>query len=316
MLNKFRVAEFLDKLVLLGAMIVFLAVGWSSIQTARSLDTISRQERPMLSSQQLDVDPVHHRTPAISFNTWDPPSSQSRGSKWTFDLFTPPKIYYNHISKEFAVTPPELDRQPLVANKWNDFGMELLEVRPRPYRLQLVGYAGEEGNYIAYFEYTPTGEIIIAREGRLLVEAGVKVASFEVKRMPVEQEGSMPIYENVGVAKLMDFESGEEIYLTNLETKNFSDLEARVRANSNGQVFLVREGSQLELSDSLYIIGEVSAAPQEVMVTRISREGDRRESRLLRPAGEPPSSAADRGRRKEASPFAVRPRPASREPQG
>lgn len=214
------------------------------------------------------------------------PRSQKRGSKWLFDVFTPPVIYYNPRSQEFAVTPPDLTARKDTNDPWSSFGIELLDVRPRPYRLQLVGYAGEPGNYTATFEYIPTGEPILAKEGNLLVEVGVKVVSFDVKQMEVEQDGSMKVYEKVGVAKLMDFEQNEEIYLTNLETKIFSDLEARVRIKDDGQEYLVREGSQIKAEHGLYIIGNLNAEPKDAMVTRISQDGSRRQSKLLTPVGE------------------------------
>lgn len=304
---RFSLSEFLDKFILLVAMVVFLLVGVSSIKNVKDLDTISRQNAPMLSENKVDVQSYSFDTRLPESSFWDRPQSQSRGDNWVFDVFTPPVLYYNPASREFTVTPPELvssnSRDP-----WKAFEIELLEVRQRPYRLQLVGYAGDEGNYMASFEYISTGEVVLARAGKRLVEAGVKIISFEVKQMEVEQEGSMPVFEKVGIARLHDYESGEEVYLTNLETKIFSDLEAKVRSVDNGDVFVVREGSQVELDNGFYIIGDLSENPQEAMVTKVSTDGGKRLSKLLKPMSGDDFLNQGILNNNQTSPFAIRPR--------
>ena len=312
-MRKFKFSDFLDKFVLLVAMVTFMVVGLSAIKSAKSLDTLSRQQKAMPSESKVDVELVEADISRVRKATWMNPRSQKRGSKWLFDVFTPPQIYYNPVSQEFAVTPPDLLAKSDSNDPWNSFGIELLDVRPRPYRLQLVGYAGEPGNYIATFEYIPTGETLLAKEGNLLVEVGVKIVSFDVKQMEVEQEGSMQVFENVGVAKLMDYEQNEEIYLTNLETKIFSDLEARVRTVEDGQEYLVREGSQVKLEHGLYIIGDLSSEPKEAMITRVSEDGSRRQSKLLTPNGQPSILQKESERNlKPVSPFAIRPKGGSK----
>lgn len=312
---RFSLSEFYDKLILLGAMVAFLLVGVSSIKSVKDLEGISRQDAPMLSDSKIDVDTYIADVESVDLASWERPVSQSRGENWVFDVFTPPVLYYNPASREFTVTPPEL----IAADKfdpWKSFEIELIEVRQRPYRLQLVGYAGEDGNYVASFEYIPTGEVLLAREGSRLSEAGVKVVSFEVKQMEVEQEGSMPVYEKVGLARLHDFESGEDIYLTNLETKMFSDLEARVRSLDNGDVFVVREGSQVEQEHGFYIIGDLSDNPQEAMVTKVSVDGGKRMSKLLKPLDGDEYFNQGILNDQPASPFAIRPRSLSTKPKG
>ena len=94
-----------------------------------------------------------------------------------------------------------------------------------------------------------------------------------------------------------------------METKIFSDLEARVRAVDTGQVYLVREGSQVELENGYYVIGDLSVDPEEAMITKISIDGDRRHSRLLTPARYDNSLNLDNEESRPISPFAIRPKP-------
>jgi len=310
---RFSLSEFLDKFILLVAMVVFLLVGVSGIKSVKNLDAISRQDTPMLSESKVDVQNYTVDTSLPEPSSWDRPQSQSRGEDWVFDVFTPPVLYYNPASREFTVTPPELvssnSRDP-----WKSFEIELLEVRQRPYRLQLVGYAGDDGNFVASFEYMATGDVLLARAGKQLFEAGVKILSFEVKQMEVEQEGSMPVFEKVGVARLLDYESGEEIYLTNLETKIFSDLEAKVRSIDKGEVYVVREGSQVEQDNGFYIIGDLSESPQEAMVTKVSTDGGKRLSKLLKTRSGDDFLNQGTLNMNQSSPFAIRPRTVPRKP--
>ena len=151
-----RVSEFLDKLLLLIAMILFAWVGISAIVEVRKLDTLSSQGRPMLSEMEVNAPWYEAEAPQDRLESWAAPKSQSRGEEWVFDVFTPPVIYYDPISREFAVTPPNLQARDDGLSQWTHFDLELLEVRLRPYRLQLVGYAGEPGSYVAYFELLKT----------------------------------------------------------------------------------------------------------------------------------------------------------------
>ena len=304
---KFRLAEFLDKLILIGAMIVFIAIGVSNYFSSRNLDTLTRTQRPILSDRKVNVPAYDAELSPSQKESWASPEHQPRGTEWVFDVFTPPVIYYNPVNQEFSVTPPDM----VVRNEDTDtlsFGLELLEVRPRPYRLQLVGYAGQEGSFVAYLKYLPNGNLLLARPGKLLVEAGAKIESFEVKQMQVEQDGGTTVFEKVGVARIRDYDTGEEIYLTNRETKIYSDLEARFRSKGDGAIHVVREGSQVELENGFYIIGDLSANPPEAMVTRISLDGTQRRSRLLTPPSNSRSLQNLEDTRNTTSPFAIRPR--------
>src|SRR5258706_15876534 len=81
--------------------------------------------------------------PPVKTETWGAPVAQSRGGNWIYDTFTPPEIFYNARSKQFTVKPPSslVDEDTQEA-----FGLDLISVRPEPFRLQLIVYVGGEGN--------------------------------------------------------------------------------------------------------------------------------------------------------------------------
>lgn len=312
---RFKLSEFLDKLVLLLSMLLFAWVGIRAIIGVKNLDTLSGSGRPLLSELKVNAPSYEAHGPTAVAESWAPPRSQKRGEDWLFDVFTPPVIYYDPSSREFAVTPPNLQPADTGLEKWSVFDIELLEVRLRPYRLQLVGYAGEPGSYVATFETAGTGQIVLLREGQEHSETGVRLLSFQEQQFEIEKEEDTPVLQNVGVARLQDFSSGQEVSLTNLETKMFSDLEARVRLLRDGAVRLVKMGSRLETESGDYIIEDLSAQPEEAMITKVSKDGTRRISKTLAPKPEP--TLKPRSGRQESdpeSPFAIRPHRSAAKP--
>lgn len=315
---RLRLSEFLDKLVLLCAMLLFAWVGIRAIFEVRQLDSIAGQSRPLLSELTVNA-PRHEATaPEEGEEVWAAPESQSRGEEWVFDVFTPPVIYYDPNSREFAVTPPS--QQQVVDDgeaQWAAFELDLIEVRLRPYKLQLVGYAGEDGSYVAYFESVSTGGLLLLREGQENPDLGVKLLSFQEQRIRSSNESATPVVQTIGVARLLDRASGQEISLTNVETKMFSDLEARLRVRSTGAILSAQAGRTLELADGDYLIEDLSVEPQAAMITKISKDGTRRFSKTLTPValqGSQPRDATPET--VPVSPFAIRPGQNSGKPNG
>ncbi|MDQ8185524.1 hypothetical protein [Pelagicoccus sp. SDUM812002] len=308
-MHRFKFSELLDKILLLIAMLFFTWVGVTAIFEVRKLDSIAGQSRPLISELKVNATIYDAKAPSVGNIAWIPAESQSRGEDWVFDVFTPPVIYYDPNYREFAVTPPSVRPVDTVDSSWTVFDLELLEVRLRPYKLQLVGYAGEEGSYVAYFENSATGAILLLQEGQEDAELGVRLNSFQEQQIEIPSETDTPIVQSVGVARIADYATGQQMSLTNMETKMFSELEAKVRLLPVGIVRYVEEGSRLELQSGDYLIEDLSAQPQEAMITKISKDGDRRISRILTPA--PVSKTQPRGSIQETSPqspFAIRPR--------
>lgn len=312
---RLKVSEFLDKLLLLLAMLLFAWVGTRAIVEVRKLDGIAGQDRELISELKVNAPLFEAQAPPVFDGAWNPAENQSRGKDWVFDVFTPPVIYYDPNSREFAVTPPSVKPVDTAESQWASFEIELLEVRLRPYKLQLVGYAGEPGSYLAYFENTETGAIVLLREGQEEPALGVRLTSFQEQQIEIKNEGDTPVVQNVGVARLADYASGQQVSLTNLETKMFSELEAKLLLLPAGAARFVKVGSRLELENGDYLIEDLSAQPQEAIITKISKDGSRRFSRTLTPPT--PKEIQPDGNSSAASPkspFAIRPRAQSSKP--
>lgn len=308
-MHRFKLSEILDKLVLLLAMGLFTWVGVRAIIEVRKLDGIAGQGRALLSELKVNAPLFSAEVPAVSEANWKPAASQSRGDDWVFDVFTPPVIYYDPNSREFAVTPPSLQVVDAVDMKWTAFNIELLEVRQRPYKLQLVGYAGSAGSYLVYFENTATGAIVLLREGQEDAALGVRLTSFQEQKVETSKDGETTVVQNVGVARVADYASGQEVSLTNLETKMFSDLEAKVRVLPEGILRNVQVGSRLDLENGDYLIEDLSAQPQEAIITKISKDGARQFNRTLTPVKQAELQPSGKNPvESPKSPFSIRPR--------
>jgi len=291
-----------DKILLSLALAAFVWLGTSSIFAIREMETLTRSVQPLLSDKKVNAETWEAEAPEGGEQIWLPAVSQNRGEDWVFDVFTPPVIYYDPSSREFAVTPPNPENESFTDYAWLAFDIELLEVKPRPYRLQLVGYQGKLGSFVANLENTSTGEILLLREGEESPELGVRLVEFEERQFRVTgEEEDTPVIQTVGIARLNDYAAGEDVSLTNLETKIFSDLQARIRLMPQGFVRYVEIGSQLELESGIYLVEDLSADPQQATVSKTSKDGERRVSRTLRPAGfieEAPGGDRGSGRRR------------------
>src|SRR5882724_9623739 len=96
------------------------------------------------------------RTLTAGIPVWNDPPPQTRGGKWVYEMFTPPEIYFDPRSREFSITPP-LKPVPEQIAETND---DPPETPPAPFRLQLVGFVGGDGNYLGTFENLTTSEHI------------------------------------------------------------------------------------------------------------------------------------------------------------
>src|SRR5881394_1530208 len=118
---------------------------------------------PQVQLTDMAYTPIAPDAPPVKAETWAAPVAQTRGRDWIYDTFTPPEIFYNSRSKQFTVKPPSGlgDEEPTEA-----FGVELVSVRPEPFRLQLIGFAGEDAGGKGFFQNLLSGEVFLATAGR------------------------------------------------------------------------------------------------------------------------------------------------------
>lgn len=211
---------------------------------------------------------------------WNPPTAQARGREWIYDLFTPPEIYYNGRSKQFTVKPPAGfgDDEPT-----EPFGLELEAVKPEPFRLQLIGYMGTEGNWRGTFENLQTGEVFLATAGRRVPSIAVTIRALDVSERPVALPQSMTTRQRVASAVVYDERAGREVTITHRERHFTGTLSAVVIASGASAAREVRMGEEFKVGNATYRIDKITLTPPALEVTKETPGRSQPERRTLTP---------------------------------
>lgn len=226
---------------------------------------------------------------------WPKAPVQSRGPGWLYEVFTPPVIYYNPLARSFTVTPPKLPTE-----SGAPVGLALLDVRPELFRLQLAGYFGGPGGYLAAFTSPQSPETLRARAGRRFESLGLTLRSFVVTKIPVEHNDPWPVYEVAAQAVLADERTGGEVVLDSRARKYTGARLALLQTPAGGRPREVREGDTFSDDNSIYHVERIQLDPPEVVVARTVPGVPQPEINILRPA---PKSHGHAGAPNRAKPF-------------
>ncbi len=271
--------------VALASALAFGTLAWQHTRTSRG----------PAARVQLAADPyvpTATDAPAVNTDTWNAPAAQSRGRDWVYDTFTPPEIFYSPRSKHFTVKPPlgageEAPEEP--------FGLELASVRPEPFRLQLIGYAGVEGDWRGTFQKVVSGEVFLAAAGRRVADLALAIKSLDVQSVEVKLPDSMPTRQKIATAVVHDERTGKDVLLTHRDRVFTGGLAAFVALPGDSATREVREGETFKLGGASYRIEKIQLAPPSVEVTKESPTLAQPDRRTLTPretdeAAAPPDS--------------------------
>ena len=208
-------------------------------------------------------------------STWAPPPAQTRGRDWIYDTFTPPEIFYHARSRQFTVRPPGGVRDDGLDEP---FGVELVAVRPEPFRLQLIGFVGDEQGWRGTFENVLTGEVFLAAAGHRVPKLGVTIVAFDVRKQPVALAQSTTTQQRVATAVIRDDRSGDELIMSHRERRFTGTLYARVAAEGAAGTREVRAGESFKIGDATYRVERVEMNPPSIVITKESPQAgsDRR----------------------------------------
>lgn len=205
---------------------------------------------------------------------WAEPKSQSAGDKWLFDVFTPPKIYYNEETKQFTVIPPvrTVIEGPVVVDPPKpEFGLKLAKVEQPLFRLQLVGAVNFGPDARGTFSNSITGDIIIATKGRKIPELNLEITQFTAERRRTSVVGGSDIIIETITATVKDTETGVETRLDARTRLPEGGLKATLIA-SDGTERVVRAGETLTEGETTFQIVDLTLDPQAVTVKKITAE--------------------------------------------
>ena len=211
---------------------------------------------------------------------WVAPATARSDAAWGFDLFTPPVIFYDRATGRFSVTPPEVAAALAAGAAGSPFGVSLLKVERQSYPLQLVGYAGEAGDFLGIFQNEVTGEAIVARAGHRFDELSLVVRSLEVRREDMIVPDSMPLREIVAVAEVWDESANRVVRLSSSGWQWTDAPVARLRVDATGEERSVRQGDRIETNGARFDVRSVTALPPRLVVGKLHDDGTREEMTL------------------------------------
>lgn len=220
---------------------------------------------------------------------WNDPAVGAGELDWVFDVFTPPVIFYNRETGRFSVTRPEVELFVAENAAGTPFGLELLRVEPELYRLQIVGYAGYDGDEWGIFQNEETGEGFVAQAGARIDALDLELRSMKVRREDLIVPDSMPLREIVGVAEIWDSKTREMVKLSSSGRRMTNSPIAFVRDAVTGEEFQVQAGDRLTSGETDYEIQTVRFSPAEMRVQKVTESGVV-EIQTLRPASESQST--------------------------
>lgn len=265
----------LEKIIAVVVLLLLLSIGgWYMLQRNYVGTIAARNVRVSLAPDSYTATPVS--VPTSTARVWQDPSASAAQPEWVFDVFTPPVIYYNRLTKEFTVTPPDYSTPPETTVEAEPeipvFGVELIAVESEPFRLQLVGYAGGEGNHLGIFENVSTGDAVIGRAGRSFPDLGLTVQTLTVTRESVEAPDSMPITQVVVRAGVLDNRTGEVVQLSSLERRAQGTPSARLRIVPSAEERTEKIGGMFRSGAYTYRVEEIELEPATVRITRTESE--------------------------------------------
>lgn len=225
----------------------------------------------------------------VKAELWASPSAQSKGRDWVYDAFTPPEIFYNPKSKHFTVKPPLASSEEAQEEA---FGVELVSVRPEPFRLQLIGFFGEGADLRGMFENVMSGEVFLAAGGRRVPNLGLTIKNVAIEAVAVAIPQSMTTRQRVATAVVRDEKTGREVVLSHRERRFTGGLSAFLAQTGQSATREVRAGESFTIGDATYRVNKVLLTPPSVEIVKEAPTLSQPDQRTLTPREADESLAA------------------------
>lgn len=214
------------------------------------------------------IDPVPGPVPG----RWPAPAAQSRGTLWSFGLFTPPEIHFDRTESSFLIIPPEVVPDATTSTPVAEsagLGLKLHAVQREPYPLQLVGYIGDESDLLGTFANAVTGETLVLRAGARIAAPALSVERLELVRESEQRPESMSIRENKLRAELRENRTGRRVNLQQGVVAYTGRLQAVISTATDLSARAWHEGETITAGENRFRIEKIRLAPPAVDVTKV-----------------------------------------------
>lgn len=226
---------------------------------------------------------------------WAEPTPQGNSELELFDIFTPPKIYWNEAESKFIYELPK----PIVPPP--PFGLDLISINQELFRIQLEAYfegpSGKPEDAIWQFYNSKLGESVRGHIGESFPAHGFRLDSGEVKRVIEETEGSTTVRQ-VPTVIITDLDDNRQITLST-GSKLILDGKLTVKM-ATAKPYAPEEfnwkavGDTFSTDDASFVLKEINFDNQSVTVEKTSPDLKEPETKTLYPRRSTPETVTSK----------------------
>lgn len=221
---------------------------------------------------------------------WPAPYPQDADGNWLFDVFTPPRIYWDRVASQFVSEPwqPPLQAPP--------FALELIAMDQELFRIQMEAYfanaSGKPEDAILQFIDTESETSFRGNVGTVFENQKLRVDGFEVDRK-FNPDGSVLM---VGTATVTDLLSGEQFVLNTsqrLYVPGSFNITMRTTSPLPVETFSWKEaGETRTVADAVFVLNAFDLDAKTVTVTKTSPQLEEAEQAVLNVTATPVTESA------------------------
>lgn len=222
---------------------------------------------------------------------WPAPYPQDEDGNWLFDVFTPPRIYWDRVAAKFV---PEPWQPPLQAPP---FALELVSIDQELFRIQMEAYftgpSGKPEDAILQFIDTETDTSFRGNVGTVFENQKLRVDDFDIERK-FNPDGSVLM---VGTATVTDLLSSEQFVLNTsqrLYIPGSFKITMRTTPPLPVETFNWKEaGEQHQIGEVLFVLNAYDLDAKTVTVTKSSPQLEEAEQTVLEVSAAPAAQSAE-----------------------
>lgn len=219
---------------------------------------------------------------------WPAPYPQDEDGNWLFDVFTPPRIYWDPVAGKLVSEPWQ---PPLAAPP---FALELVSFDQELFRVQLEAYftgASPEDTIVQFFD-TQADSSFRGTVGTVFENQKVRLDSFDIER-EFNPDGSVS---TVGTAVVTDLISDEQFTLTasqKLYIPGSFSITLRTTAPLPVETVTWKDvGDKHEVGEVVFVLNAFDLDAQTVTVTKTSPQLEEAEEAVLTIVAPAPSASS------------------------
>lgn len=278
-----KVLLIVSGLVMAGSVVFFILIASPGVD--RSGDAVVAKGQPVKPVQAKPYDDY-------ASLAWEEPLPQDEEGLWLYDIFTPPKIWWDPIEKQLIPQSPKRQVEP------NPFGIILAGFNRNLYRIQFDAYFGGMGNTdsaLIQFYDRELDRTCRGRVGDVMAKSEFKILEC---RNELEDLGN-GIRNTVTRIVILDMRLDTEIELNSEDKRYLEDdfsiqFQTTDKPYGEGSSFSLKKiGEQFSIGEDTFILRDFDFDNRTVVVEKLLKNGQTELKTLLVAGGGVNSPAPD-----------------------